>query len=123
MNSCCKAVSEYVFEEENDNLRKHLFQLYIKLWKNSDAEKFYTEYHETIVMNAEIYFHNLEFPMCTLIATRLGDKILSYYKEPTEQATSCGKKYQVTGNWQSTVPGWVCCTFNCSKAASSITSW
>ena len=36
-------------------------------------------------MNAEIYFHNLEFPMCTLLATRLGDKILSYYKKPTEQ--------------------------------------
>ena len=66
-------------------------QLYIKLWKNSDAEKFYTEYYETVVMNAEKYFQNLEFPMCTLIATRLGDKILSYYKKPTEKPAAATK--------------------------------
>ena len=85
------AASNYIFAEENDDLRKQLLQLFVKLLENSDAEQFYTVYYEKVVMNAEKHFKNLEFPICTLIATKLGDKILSYSKKPTEEAAAAKK--------------------------------
>ena len=33
-------------------------------------------------MDAKKYFDSLDFPMCTLVATRLGDKILAHYNLP-----------------------------------------
>ena len=57
--------------------------LFRGLSSKGDAEKYYENYYTNIVFCAEVFFPDLEKPLCTLLAKRLGDKILSYFKRPT----------------------------------------
>ncbi|XP_065055178.1 uncharacterized protein LOC135683755 [Rhopilema esculentum] len=81
----CNAIKMFVFDKESENLRTELLKHCSRLWKNSDAEKFYSEYYGSVVMNAEKFFPNLPFPGCTLVATKLADKIVSHFKTPAKQ--------------------------------------
>ena len=38
-------------------------------------------------MDAKKYFCSLDFPMCTLLATKLADKILAHYSRPADYKT------------------------------------
>jgi len=52
------------------------------LVKNEDAEKYYKNYYAGIVFCAHSFFPALKMPLPTLLAKRLGDKILGYFKKP-----------------------------------------
>ncbi len=75
----------YNFEVADQALLTQLMKLYTSLCKNSDAEKFYSSYYQTIVMNAATYFKPLEMPVCTILATSLADKVLGYHNKPDEK--------------------------------------
>ena len=77
-------VENYIFVDKTELLTNEIQKLYSSLCSNSDAEKFYSQFYQLIVMDAKKYFNSLDFPMCTLLATRLGDKILAHYSRPAE---------------------------------------
>eukprot|EP00794_Sanderia_malayensis_P002904 gene2904-3356_t len=53
-----------------------------------NAEKFYSSYYASVVVNAEFYFPPLTRPACTILATTLGDKVLAYYSKPDQKQVS-----------------------------------
>lgn len=82
------AVENYVFIDNTDLLFNEIQNLYSSLCRNSDAEKFYSKFYQLIVMKAKRFFNSLDFPMCSLLATRLADKILAHYSNPAEVKTA-----------------------------------
>lgn len=52
------------------------------LSKKGDAEKYYQDYYSKIVYKANLFFPSLEKPYSTLLAKRIGDKVLSFFKCP-----------------------------------------
>ena len=54
------------------------------LSRNFDAEKFYSSFYQSVVLNARKCFESLESPVCTLLATRLADKLLAHFDEPSK---------------------------------------
>jgi hypothetical protein len=47
-----------------------------------DAEKYLKHYYTNIVFCSELFFENLGKPYSTLLAKKLGDKILAFFKKP-----------------------------------------
>lgn len=80
-------VKNYIFIDNTELLTNEIQKLYNSLCSNSDAEKFYSQFYKLIVMDAKKYFSSLDFPMCTLLATRLADKILAHFSRPAECKT------------------------------------
>lgn len=58
--------------------------LWAALCRNCDAEKFYSSFYQSVVLNARKYFKSLESPVCTLLATRLADKLLAHFNKPSK---------------------------------------
>lgn len=82
-NNIRSSVQNYIFLD-TALLSGEIQKLYSSLSKNSDAEKFYSKFYQLIVMNARKYFKSLDFPMCTILATRLADKILAHHSKPVD---------------------------------------
>ena len=55
-----------------------------KLQKSRDGEIFYASFYSNIVLYAEKHFLNLQKPACTLLATKVADKIFSFCKNPPQ---------------------------------------
>ena len=55
---------------------------YDKLGKFGDGERFYSEMYADIVLDAEEYLIGLKKPYCTLLATKLTDKLQLFAKSP-----------------------------------------
>ena len=53
--------------------------------KKHDAEYFYSNYFSTIVKESEKYFLNIEKSASTLLASRLADKLFSFFKTPQDK--------------------------------------
>ena len=53
--------------------------------KKHDAEYFYSNYFSTIVKESEKYFLNIEKSATTLLASRLADKLFSFFKTPQDK--------------------------------------
>ena len=68
--------------------------LYASLEKKGNVEKFYSSYFALVPLKAVEYFPGLPFQSSVLLATRLADKIVSFFKEkkadhtPTARAVS-----------------------------------
>ena len=61
----------------------HVQKLLKELSSKGDAETYFGNYYTAIVFKAESFFPGLEKPLSTLLAKRLGDKLLSLFKNPT----------------------------------------
>eukprot|EP00794_Sanderia_malayensis_P001919 gene1919-2176_t len=90
-NNIRSLFQQFSFTDQNDALLKTLVKLYDSLCNNSDAEKFYSSYYASVVVNAEFYFPPLTRPACTILATTLGDKVLAHYSKPDEKQVSSVK--------------------------------
>ena len=75
-------ISCYVFIV-TETLLNAVQDIYKKLVRSSDGEKFYSTFYSQIVLTASTNFPNLEEPLCTLLATKLADKLF-YYKKPQQ---------------------------------------
>ena len=71
-----------VFQTHNAEMLTEINKLYQSLCKNSNAEKFYRSFYGTIVVNASIFLHPLKMPVCTMLATRVADKVLAHFNKP-----------------------------------------
>ncbi|XP_065669613.1 uncharacterized protein LOC105845928 isoform X2 [Hydra vulgaris] len=62
-------------------------KIYDVLSKSNNAENYYSSFYNKIVINADVYFPELEKPNSTLLATQLADKVLVYFKRmPNNEA-------------------------------------
>ena len=57
----------------------------VQFEKKHDAEYFYSNYFSTIVKESEKYFLNIEKSASTLLASRLADKLFSFFKTPQDK--------------------------------------
>ena len=53
--------------------------------KKHDAEYFYSTYFSSIVKESEKYFLNIEKSANTSVASRLADKLFSYFRSPPDK--------------------------------------
>ena len=71
-------VSEISDQTEDFN---QLQTAYKHLAKSGNLEKFYATYYSTVVLKATSYFTGLSRNCATLLATKIGDRLVSYSKE------------------------------------------
>ena len=57
----------------------------VQFEKKHDAEYFYSNYFNTIVKESEKYFLNIEKAASTLLASRLSDKLFSFFRTPQDK--------------------------------------
>lgn len=65
-----------------DNLQKEISKIYSELQEKGNAEDYFSNFYSNIVQFADTYFLDLEKPLCTLLTTRLCDKIFHFFKRP-----------------------------------------
>ena len=58
--------------------------MYRELYLTGNAEEFYSLYYSKVIFNSKEFFHNLEQPLCSLFAKRLGDKLFVVAKKPVQ---------------------------------------
>ena len=78
-----ETLSKYNISISN-SLHNEIKNIYHKLESTGDAEAFFASYYSIIVLFADTYFLNLEKHLCTLLATKTGDKIFCYFKTPSQ---------------------------------------
>ena len=66
--------------QPNNNLYEDLVVIYQKLTKNSDPEKFFSEFYGKIVPESEKYVGVKNPPQSTLITSKIAEKLLHYFK-------------------------------------------
>lgn len=80
------------FDRDDISITRPLFSvchnLYKALSQNGNAEKFFSEYYSKICSNAKIYFPTFDAKCAALLSTKLGDKILYFYKSPQHTVPS-----------------------------------
>ena len=78
-----RSISSYQnIQQSSTLLLTEVKSLLKNLSNKGDAEKYYQDYYFKIVYKADSYFPSLEKPCCTLLAKRVGDKLLAYFKRP-----------------------------------------
>ena len=65
--------------QPNNNLYEDVVVIYKKLIKNSDPEKFFSEFYGKIVLQSEKYV-DVKNPQSTLITSKTAEKLLHYFK-------------------------------------------
>ena len=65
--------------QPNNNLYEDVVVIYQKLTKNSDPEKFFSEFYGKIVLESEKYV-GVKNPQSTLITSKIAEKLLHYFK-------------------------------------------
>ena len=65
--------------QPNNNLYEDVVVIYQKLTKNSDPEKFFSEFYGKIVLQSEKYV-DVKNPQSTLITSKITEKLLHYFK-------------------------------------------
>ena len=94
-NTCFNDERRQVFKNSNimltDSLYTTVRKLYEELTDTSNCEKFYARFYTEVVANADVHFPGLGKPNCTLLATSLADKVLSFYKKPAESVLDAPK--------------------------------
>lgn len=66
----------------SSNLYSEIQKLYNDLVKNGDAEQYFKHYYANIIFCSDLLFENIGKPYSTLLAKKLGDKILAFFKNP-----------------------------------------
>ena len=64
--------------QPNNNLYEDVVVIYKKLIKNSDPEKFFSEFYGKIVLQSEKYV-DVKNPQSTLITSKTAEKLLHYF--------------------------------------------
>ena len=91
MNKCYRQnIREIFYDYKNAaNVSKQLYtkvaEMLVQFEKKHDAEYFYSNYFSTIVKESEKYFLNIEKSAITLLASRLADKLFSFFKTPQDK--------------------------------------
>ena len=65
--------------QPNNNLYEDVVVIYQKLTKNSDPEKFFSEFYGKIVLQSEKYV-GVKNPQSMLITSKIAEKLLHYFK-------------------------------------------
>ena len=65
--------------QPNNNLYEDVVVIYLKLTKNSNPEKFFSEFYGKIVLESEKYA-GVKNPQSTLITSKIAEKLLHYFK-------------------------------------------
>ena len=76
-----ESITNYAFWDNGNKLFEQIHQICCGFSENYDAENFYTMFYGKVVMYASTYFPGLGLPMCTLLATKLCDKVLTKLKQ------------------------------------------
>ena len=63
--------------------------LYIRLLKSGNAERFYSSFYSIIALNAVKHFEGLSRNTVTLLSTKVADCMLAHSKEKTESVYTC----------------------------------
>ena len=63
--------------------------LYKRLMKSGNAERFYSSFYSTIALNAVKHFEGLSRNTATLLSTKVADCMLAHSKEKTESVYTC----------------------------------
>ena len=90
MNKCYRQnIREIFYDYKNAvNVSKHLYTKVAEMlvqFEKKHAEYFYSNYFSTIVKESEKYFLNIEKSASTLLASRLADKLFSFFKTPQDK--------------------------------------
>lgn len=83
----CRAVKNYVFEDHEKVLLKEIQKILKNINPRAEVRKFYSSFHSEIIMHSTLFFKRLRAPMCTLLATKLADYILTLFW-PTQKSMS-----------------------------------
>ena len=75
---------ERLFEETKEIFRN--------LCENSNPEQFFTSFYTKVVKDAHKLIQFCHHPLCVLVATRLAEKLLDYYKNSLSQNLDNAKK-------------------------------
>ena len=67
------------------DLHTKVAEMLAQFEKKHDAEYFYSNYFSTIVKESEKYFLNIEKSASTLLASRLADKLFSFFRTPQDK--------------------------------------
>ena len=73
-----KCYPEYIRNQFN-NLYENVVVIYQKLTKNSNPEKFFSEFYGKIVLESEKYV-GVKNPQSRLITSKIAEKLLHYFK-------------------------------------------
>ena len=65
--------------QPNNNLYEDVVVIYLKLTKNSNPEKFFSDFYGKIVLESEKYA-GVKNPQSTLITSKIAEKLLHYFK-------------------------------------------
>ena len=81
------AVFRYELEEGSQEFSV-LKAIYESLWKKGDAEKFYSNFYGDIAANATRYFKGLSRNAATLLATKVADSMILFWKQEKQITTN-----------------------------------
>ena len=81
------AVFRYELEEGSQEFSV-LKAIYESLWKKGDAEKFYSNFYGDIAPNATRYFKGLSRNAATLLATKVADSMILFWKQEKQITTN-----------------------------------
>ena len=70
------AIKKYNFLDTNNQLLLAIKKIQEKYIKKGDADEYYSVFYSDIVISYSSYFKGLRPQLCTLVATRLADKVL-----------------------------------------------
>ena len=77
------AMKKYNFLDTDNQLLLAIKKLQEKYIKKCDVGEYYSVFYSNIVIKCSSYFKGLRPQLCTLVATRLADKVLHFsHKEP-----------------------------------------
>ena len=77
------AIKKCNFRDTDNQLLLAIKKIQEKYIKNCDADEYYSVFYSDIVYSCSSYFNGLRLQLCTLVATRLADKVLHFsHREP-----------------------------------------
>ena len=91
MNKCYRQnIHEIFYNYKNavnvsKDLNTKVVETLVQFEKKYNAEYFYSNYFSTIVKESENYFLNIEKSASTLLASRLADKLFSFFRTPQDE--------------------------------------
>ena len=77
------AIKKYNFCDTDNQLLLAINKIQEKYIKNCDADEYYSVFYSDIVISCPSYFKGFISQLCTLVVTRLADKVLHFsHREP-----------------------------------------
>ena len=77
------AMKKYNFRDTDNELLLAIKKIYEKYIKRCDVDEYYSVFYSDIVISCSSYFKELRPQLCTLVVTRLADKVLHFsHREP-----------------------------------------